>query len=88
MSDLDTVRIEAIEFLNGDSVRYSIGRLGQSALPSGVSSAATVALVRLTCQAHGVDVYGLSRDYLVRHLRELSSLKLIYWNGDDSLKLA
>ena len=80
------VHIDSVGFLNDTSMRDSIARLGQSALGSGVSSAATAALVRLTCQAHEIRV-DESHEYLVRHLRELSSLKLICWNGDDSLKL-
>lgn len=87
MKEIETVRIDQIGFLNGDDLADSVGRLGQSALRSGVSSAATAALVRLTCQAHGVQVTGLSRDYLDVHLEELHSLRLVYWTGGSSLKM-
>ncbi len=80
------VHIEIVGFLNDDSMRDSIARLGQSALESGVSTAATAALVRLTCQAYGIRV-DESHDYLVRHLKELDSLSLIYWRGTDFVKL-
>jgi hypothetical protein len=86
VNDLDTIRIKTVEFLNDDSMRDSIARLGQSALKSGVSTAATAALVRLTCQAHGIRV-DESHDYLVRHLRELHRLGLIYWPETDLVKM-
>lgn len=86
MKDLDVIRIETVTFLNDDSMQDSIGRLGQSTLENGVSTAATAALVRLTCQAHGVRV-DESHTYLVRHLRELHRLSLIHWNGTDLVKM-
>lgn len=86
MKDLDTIRIKTVEFLNDDSMRDSIGRLGQSTLANGVSTAATAALVRLTCQAHGIRV-DESHDYLVRHLRELHGLGLVYWPETDLVKM-
>lgn len=87
MKEIETVRINEIDFLNADDLADSVGRLGQSTLRSGVSSAATAALVRLTCQAHGIQVAGLSRDYLNVHLEELHSLRLVYWTGGNSLKM-
>lgn len=87
MRSIETVPVTWVGFLNGCSPEDSIGRLGQSALESGVSSAAVAALVRLTCQAHGIPVHGLSTDYLDVHLRELKSLKLIHWTGGDTLHL-
>jgi hypothetical protein len=86
VNDLDMIHIGTVEFLNDDSMRDSIGRLGQSTLENGVSTAATAALVRLTCQAHGICVDG-SRDYLVRHLRELHRLRLVHWAGADLVKM-
>jgi hypothetical protein len=86
VNGLDTFRVNSVGFLNDTSERDSIARLGQSALDSGVSSAATAALVRLTCQAHGIDV-GASREYLIRHLEELSGLSLIWWAGTSEVKL-
>ncbi|AXH66320.1 hypothetical protein SEA_SATIS_161 [Streptomyces phage Satis] len=86
MNGLDSFVINSVGFLNDTSERDSIARLGQSALDSGVSSAATAALVRLTCQAHGINV-GASREYLVRHLEELSGLSLIWWAGTSEAKL-
>lgn len=86
MSDLDTVHIATVEFLNDDSMRDSIARLGQSALEFGVSTAATAALVRLTCQAHGIRV-GENHYYLGCHLEELNSLSLIYWRGISLVKM-
>lgn len=86
MNSLDTIRVTSVGFLNDDSMRDSIARLGQSALDSGVSSAATAALVRLTCQAHDIRV-DESHDYLVRHLEELSALGLVWWAGTSEVKL-
>lgn len=80
------IRIETVGFLNDTSERDSIGRLGMSTLRSGTSSAATAALVRLTCQAHGIRV-DESHDYLVRHLKELDGLSLINWRGTDTVKM-
>lgn len=86
MNDLGSFLVNSVGFLNDTSERDSIARLGQSALDSGVSSAATAALARLTCQAHGVNV-GVSNVYLVRHLKELSGLSLIWWAGTSEVKL-
>lgn len=80
------IRVRAVDFLNGATERASLARLGASALRSGVSPEATAALVRLTCQAHGLDGE-LSRDYTPDHLKELASIKLIYWPGGDTVRL-
>lgn len=86
MNGLDTIHVTSVGFLNDTSERDSIGRLGQSTLSSGVSSAATAALVRLTCQAHGIRV-DESHGYLIRHLEELSSISLIWWAGTNEVKM-
>lgn len=86
MNDLDTIDVTSVGFLNDTSMRDSIARLGQSTLTSGVSSAATAALVRLTCHAHGIQV-DQGRTCMVRHLKELHSLRLIYWPGGSEVKL-
>jgi len=82
---MTNVHISAVGFLNGDTPEKSIGRLGMGVLPSGVSPLATATLVRLTCQAHNVQVAGLSRSYDEEILRELTSIKLIFWPGGDTV---
>lgn len=82
-----TVRITEIQFLNGTTPEGSIGRLGMSVLPSGVSPLATAALVRLTCQAHNVAVGGLSNLYEEALLGELHSLRLVYWTGGNVVRM-
>ncbi len=81
------VHIRAVGFLNDESERWSIGRLGMASLPLGVSAEAVAALARLTCQAHDVKVHGMSRDYRVAHLLELASIKLVFWPGSDTVKM-
>lgn len=81
------VRITKVEFLNKDTLENSLGRLGLSTLPGGVSPLATAALVGLTCQAHGIQVGGIRRDYEETLLRELASIKLIFWPGGDTVQM-
>lgn len=83
---MDMILIAEVGFLNDTSERDSIGRLGMSTLHNGVSTAATAALARLTCQAHGIRV-DESHRYLVRHLKELHSLRLVYWPGGSEVKM-
>lgn len=72
-------RITKVDFLNKDTFEESIGRLGMSALHNGVSPEAIAVLVRLTCQAHGVQVVGLHTTYDETLLKELASISLIFW---------
>jgi hypothetical protein len=81
------INITTVGFLNSDTPETSIGRLGLGTLPSGVSPLATVALVQLTCQAHGVRIGGQSRQYDEKLLEELTSIKLIFWRGGDTVQL-
>lgn len=81
------VRINTIGFLNEDTPEQSIGRLGMASLPSGVSPLAVRELNRLTCQAHGVRVAGLTPDYEEALLTELGALKLIFWPGGDTVQM-
>lgn len=87
MREIETVRIREVGFLNANDHESTLGLLAQAALPSGVSSAAVTALVRLASQAHGIAVHDMSTDYLNTHLYELKGLKLIHWTGGDTLKL-
>lgn len=82
-----TVLINEVGFLNEDTLKQSVGRLGMATLPSGVSPLATATLVRLTCQAHGVQVAGLSREYEENLLKELASIKLIFWPGGNAVQM-
>jgi hypothetical protein len=84
---MSAVRINEVGFLNQDTPEHSIGRLGMSSLPGGVSPLATVALVRLTCQAHGVKVGGLGPHYEAALLKELHSIRLIFWPGGDTVQM-
>lgn len=87
MTPIKEVQINTVRFVNDDSERDSIGRLGQSTLPNGVSSAATTALVRLTCQAHGSLPSEINKTYLNVHLNELRTAMLIIWYGNDKVGL-
>jgi len=82
-----TVHISAVGFLNEGTPEKSIGRLGMGVLPNGVSPLATAALVRLTCQAHNIRVAGISRSYDEEILRELASIKLIFWPSGDTVMM-
>jgi hypothetical protein len=82
-----SVVITKIEFLNCDTMEDSIGRLGMSTLRNAVSPLATAALARLTCQAHGVQVAGLHTWYEEEILKELHSIRLIYWTDGDTVKM-
>lgn len=84
---MTTVLINKIGFLNQDTLEDSIGRLGMSTLPSAVSPLATATLARLTCQAHGVKVGGLGTRYEEALLKELHSIRLIFWPGGDTVQM-
>ena len=81
------IRINTIGFLNEDTPEQSIGRLGMATLPGGVSPLAVQELARLTCQAHGVRVGGLTPVYEETLLKELHSLRVIFWLGDDTVQM-
>lgn len=81
------IHIHHVGFLNEDTVENSLGRLGMAVLPSGVSPLATTALVRLSCQAHGEAVAGLSQLYDERLLGQLTGCGLISWSGGDAVRL-
>ncbi|MCP9209649.1 hypothetical protein [Streptomyces cucumeris] len=75
-------------FLNRDTVEDSLGRLGMAALDSGISDAALRALVRLTCQAHDVQVHGLGvHRFEERHLEEMRGISLIYRPNPGEVKM-
>lgn len=82
------IRVTVAGFLNDASERESLARLGQAALDGGLSDGALRALVRLTCQAHGIKVTGLNRtDFDDRHLREMRADGLIYRPRPDQVKM-
>lgn len=75
-------------FLNDDSTETSLGRLGLAALDNGISDAALRALVRLTCQAHGVRVHGLDLHHVDEaHLDEMREISLIYRPNRTEVKM-
>lgn len=84
---IQEIRIDSVKFVNDDSERDSIERLGQAASPGGVSSAATAALVRLTCQAYGSPESEIRRIYLNVHLEELRTAMFIIWYGNNKVGL-
>lgn len=79
--------ITEVTFLNRTDAEDSLGRLGMSTLKNAVSAPATVALARLSCQAHGIEVTGMGRDYDKELLEELHSIRLIFWPGGSEVKL-
>lgn len=89
MTPIKEIEINTVVFAHDDSERDAIGRLGQSTLPNGVRSAATTALVRLTCQAYGSlpSEVEVSKTYLNVHLDELRAAMLIVWHGNDKVEL-
>lgn len=87
MIQIEEIQINTVHLVNDGSEHDSIARLGQSTLPNGVSSAATTALVRLTCQAHDTLSSKVSKTYLNVHLEELRKAMLIIWYGNDKVGL-
>lgn len=86
---MSQIRITVTGFLNDDSLETSLGRLGLAALHNGISDAALRSLVRLTCQAHDVRVFGLDVHHFDEaHLAEMKQICLVHRPNPHDLKMA